>query len=142
MYRYSLLITLLLLIFSQLTLALDINEACNELDEQENAAFSKLSTSHIEANKAGQCTGWRSINKYQSISLTKPCNEFLEQRNNILGNLSTSLKEASQAGICLGAIYFACGDTSYSAAAQRIVDSGFDIMDANDIKKVADCYDW
>ena len=41
MYSKSLLITLLFLIFSQLTLALDIDEACNELDEQKKALFSK-----------------------------------------------------------------------------------------------------
>ncbi len=136
------LIALLLSMCSQYCLALDTTEACSELEEQRNALLSKLSTSIKEANMAGQCIGWRAIKNSKTIELNNPCNEFLEQKNNLLGNMSTSLIEANKAGICLGAIYAACGSTSYSVAAQRIADNSYREINKYDIRRITDCYGW
>lgn len=96
-------ILIIFIFFSSNSLAkVDIDLACKEKREQQHSLLEKLSTSMLEANLAGQCTGYYS---YLKINLKKSCSEFLEQKNSLLGAMSTSLTEANLAGMCIGAIY-------------------------------------
>jgi hypothetical protein len=117
-------------------LDVDINRACDELDEQKETLVSSLSTSLEEANLAGQCIGWSKINKGRRLKVFKPCSEFLEQKNNILGDLSTSFIEANKAGVCLGAIFASCSGISYVSVATHLVDYGDYFVDQDDILRV------
>lgn len=118
---FKLLIPLLFTLIALNTHSLDMDKACDELKEQEEALLTDLSASFIEANMAGQCIGYTAINNNRSIDLNKACKEFIEHQENLLGEFSTSLIEANQAGICIGAIYAACGTVSYSNAAIRVI---------------------
>ncbi len=119
--------------------ALDINKACDELEEQKHSLLTKLSTSLKEANMAGQCVGYKAILYEKDIDLTKACSEFIEQKESLLGNLSTSLKEANQAGICMGAVYASCGSVNYKNAAVRIVKSSPSSSYSYLIQKIVGC---
>ncbi|MGB2742817.1 MAG: hypothetical protein WBC60_19915 [Cognaticolwellia sp.] len=104
-------IALSMLFFSLSTLAIDIDKACKERDEQKHALLSNMSTSISEALLAGQCIGYKkaSYNNFNISTfadLSKACSEFVEQKEALLPfNMSTNLTEAMYAGMCLGAIY-------------------------------------
>ena len=101
MFKWILLLTCTF--FSTVTFAaVDIDLACKEKKEQKMSLFPKMSTSLIEANLAGQCTGYHS---YSRIDVTLACSEFVEQKKSLFTLLSTSLTEANLAGMCVGAIY-------------------------------------
>lgn len=90
----------------------DIKLACKEKEEQKNSQLTKMSTSMIEANLAGQCTGY---NSYHKINLKQACSELIQQKKALLSTLSTSNLEANLAGMCIGAIYRIseqCSDSS------------------------------
>lgn len=80
----------------------DITLACKEKKEQKKSLLTKMSTSHEEANLAGQCTGYKS---YMQIDIKQACSEFVQQKKALLSTLSTSNIEANLAGMCIGAIY-------------------------------------
>lgn len=135
----KLFLTLFITLTALSTYSLDIDEACDELKEQQEALLSKLSTSLTEANMAGQCIGYSAINNNKKINLNAACAEFIEQQENLLGNFSTSMQEANQAGICLGAIYAACGTIDFSDAANQIKDNLLHTNSEADIRRVTDC---
>ncbi|MCZ2722360.1 hypothetical protein O1D97_12165 [Marinomonas sp. 15G1-11] len=123
--------------------ALNIDKACEEHQEQKQALLSNLSTSYIEANMAGQCIGYREIQKGNGIKLKEYCSEFIEQKENLLGRMSTSLTEANMAGQCIGAIYAVCKDINYTRAAKNIISNSNDslTMSRSNIQSYLRCYD-
>ena len=129
-----------LMAVTQFSHALDTKRACDELEEQQQALISTLSTTLEEANLAGQCIGWKKIKNGYQLNVFKACTEFLEQRNNLLGDLSTTFIEANQAGMCLGAVYATCSNPSYTSAATSLVGYGDRSMYKREIERVVGCY--
>ncbi|WP_111976923.1 hypothetical protein [Algibacillus agarilyticus] len=119
MFRFIIVLILCFYSLSATAVGIDIDKACEERDEQENALLSKMSTSITEAFLAGQCIGYqntyyKSTYKAQAFKeLSRACSEFVEQKEALLPlNMSTTLKEAMLAGMCTGAIYkvaYNCG---------------------------------
>jgi len=105
------LIIILLLCFYSLSASsagIDIDKACEERNEQENALLSKMSTSITEAFLAGQCIGYeKTFYSTTSIdNLPQACAEYVERREALLPfDISTTLSEAAKAGMCMGVIY-------------------------------------